>query len=156
MLTPQIQIVSKHEFPALSTEATTENNAIHSATDSVGEPLRRATGRQCSKKGMMRVGVTTLSVSIDLISRPHHDQPLERRGHLRWSVDNCAGRYIHIARTGRVQAVKSNRTIHNVFHERLFAEPSLRFKDANDEGLVPNPVMEELLTIRELRQTSFT
>jgi hypothetical protein len=68
MLTPQIQIVSKHEFPTLSTETTTENIAIHSATDSVGESLRRATGRQCSKKGMMRVGVTTLSVSIELIS----------------------------------------------------------------------------------------
>lgn len=29
MLRPQIQILSKHEFPSLSTEATTENQAIH-------------------------------------------------------------------------------------------------------------------------------
>jgi CubicO group peptidase (beta-lactamase class C family) len=29
MLSPQIQIMSKHEFPALSTETTTENRAIH-------------------------------------------------------------------------------------------------------------------------------
>jgi CubicO group peptidase (beta-lactamase class C family) len=29
MLSPQIQIISKHEFPSLSTETTTENRAIH-------------------------------------------------------------------------------------------------------------------------------
>jgi CubicO group peptidase (beta-lactamase class C family) len=29
MLSPQIQIMSKHEFPSLSTETTTENRAIH-------------------------------------------------------------------------------------------------------------------------------
>lgn len=29
MLTPQIQIASKHEFPTLATETTTENDAIH-------------------------------------------------------------------------------------------------------------------------------
>jgi hypothetical protein len=66
MLTPQIQIVPKHEFPTLSTETTMENNPIHLSYGLGWELYSTGYGPAVFKEGHDGGGVTTLSVSIDL------------------------------------------------------------------------------------------
>jgi CubicO group peptidase (beta-lactamase class C family) len=67
ILSPQIQIMSKHEVPSLSTETTAENRAIHLSYGIGWGSIRPVTVKLSSKKDMMRMaaGVTTLYVSTD-------------------------------------------------------------------------------------------
>jgi CubicO group peptidase (beta-lactamase class C family) len=101
MLTPQVHIKSKHQFPTLAPETTDRNDAI-------GLSYGLGWGLYFTSQGRPRRRLAQLLRLFPQRQNRsgHHDQQLQWRKHLRRIVAKTPEKYLHAARMGRIYAVR--------------------------------------------------
>ena len=107
MLTPQIEIFEKHEFPSLNTETTDANHGIKLSYGLGWGLYWTPYGRAFFKEGHDE-GWRHYTVGFDKSGNgdPHHDQQLQRRGHLQGTAGDVAAQLLHADRVGRLHALQ--------------------------------------------------
>ena len=107
MLSPQIPILSKHEFPTMASETTEENKPIRLSYGLAWGLYWTPYGKAFFKEGHAE-GWRNYTVCFEERQdrNSDHDQQLEWRGHLQRTFGNLAQEHLHSHRVGRLYSLR--------------------------------------------------